>query len=481
MPAVSDLPPPTPDTAHDAGSAPTNDGDTPRRRQRFVVIAVAVVVVAVLSAGLIALVGGDDGDDAGTDIEPWDAIVATQPDSGEVTIYDTDGDEIQTIDTGFGTVGAVAARGEYALVHESDGEAAVIIDTAGGEITWRGEPSFDNSQIRWLYGTLEPIAADGSLEGGDIVIVDAATGQEIDVDELAGIDEPMFLPSGIGVLPGARYVTANEMRGSEVAIVGLTDGGGTSVEGLTRSFHRDGVLVVTSGLDDDDDELSFVRADESLDVQPGPDIAMVAGARLTDHETAIVLTREGQLLRAVAGDTEPTEVAEIDLGEDAIIATAFSPLPVDRFMAMTSGGADVVEETIIIDLDGNELTRVEGTPRVLRGYSARCVMVDGGDRGRIIDFETGEELGSVPSDVSLTVHLTSGDGCTVGFPGDSREQTTIIGPSGEITLDGQVTRLADGSAAIVRGEDRSLEMVDVEEPDSDPVVIDAAAADFVTR
>ena len=151
----------------------------------------AVIVTALAVAAAAIAIGGDDDDDDGG-ATTWNAVALVNRVNGAVRVLDEGGEEITTI-RGTGRVDSVHASGDrLALVGATqialvgiDGDEPIVIPIEQGSTVGRVAAS------RSFTLVVAPATT------GNLTLIDASDGTQLDVGELAEQTDPMLLADSI--------------------------------------------------------------------------------------------------------------------------------------------------------------------------------------------------------------------------------------------------------------------------------------------
>ena len=412
-----ELPPPIGanrvDEAAGGGTEPTSDG-LGRFSPTVRVVGAAVALVLAIVAGFIGyrIIAEDQQSDSGD--ADWNAIAVRDPRSGTITVVDGDGDQLDTFESSPG-IGRFDASGPYVL--SQTGDTAEIVDTRDGDImTVQLEPG---EQAAFLASPLPWVAVSGDT--GNIRIADPKRDEVIDVAAVAGLAEPR--------LRQRDHIDA------ENEVLGVVDE--ADFQSILVDLHGDdpvflpGQLLaldhgtaLTAQVIGDRAEVRF----SSLDGDPLDTVetGTPASGYLTSDDTALIVTRDGALLRLTAGIDEPEQIAALDVDDEqgGEIQAFLLPSP-GRLVHRSAAG-----EVVITGWEGDELLRTPGVIRPTRVPQSRlaCIAVAEDSDGsfgeesptQLFSADDGAEIGDAFQTARSTQLLGSADGCTVVENGPRR-------------------------------------------------------------
>jgi hypothetical protein len=461
--------------------------------RRAAVLLVAVALIALLVAWLLRRGGDDaaDGDGSGND---WNTVVVQDEDTGEVTLIDAEGAEIEayrTRLTGLLDVG-VPDRLVVGVAGEPATDGLGIIDLDSGEVT---DLEVESNAVSRLDTSAYLLAAGGPRD--PLALVDVTAGEVIDLLTFVDNSDPIVDPSLVRIDPQHTHVAFTELGEFETVLVDLETQEAVSLAGSLVDVADDAVLTITkrgsTSLVDlygvDGERIGTVETDAA------------AGGLLLDGRSALVVTRAGDLVRVDFDDESVDEVASIaehltggttapddsspadESSTDDDIQLVRTVVPVlDRTRLIVVGQAGAV----VIDLEGAVIAaeRIADPALPLTMTSAdRCVLIgafdaeqtlwDVSDGTRIETFDAGFMTGR------------SADGCTVTYTeravDGAEESSRLVGSDLDRTVAGQLGAVArDGSAAIGR-DDEGAFVLDAGSGDRVDLPVDSLFAVFTDR
>lgn len=456
---------------------PETDDDGPEvsvASARTRLVAAAVVVVLAVGAGVIGyrVIAGDDGGSDGRDgVGSWNAIAVQDVDSGDITIVDEDGEELETFEVG-GDAGPMSSAGPYVLVRN---DTPAVLDTRSGDSTTL---ELDDGEEARLLAPPSPIVAISSPNGGNVRLLDLAGGSEIDVAEIGDLTEPRIF------YQSARF-------DAESGVIGLID------ESTSQSL-----LIDTAGGDEPQflpGRVIDVAFGSALTVQPAGreaelsiydlegdertsiELPALRIAWLTDESTARVVTFGGDLLQVTVDSGKPEQIAELDVEEDS--SARFIELGHLERLAYEASDKRVV----VVDWDGEEIGEAPGTiveTALVTGEAHRCVAAVGSDddpaaRAQLLDTETGDFVGEPFETLRGPPLIGSDDGCTVSTTGT--RQAVVVHRDHVTELEvGPALVSPDGESVIVRSDQQNL-LQRAGGQDDDPVELPQGSVAFVDR
>lgn len=426
----TELPPPS------RGEHPSADQHPPkpprerrgarRRRPNYTVRRAVVgggilaVVAAVIGATIYLVVRDDD--DAGDVTAPsWNAVVEVDRASGDVRVLDRTGDEIDVID-GSGTGRSTAVHSHRERLAIESAEAITLVDTRqGSSTTVQLDRTMTSERLPIGRSLTFVVAPPGN---GNLVFVDGATGDVLDVGDVAAQSSPLLFADSVRSDPSGRAFAVGDGRNFQTVVVRFGDDEAGFFPGVPMAVDTD--LVVTSQNVGTSAELGLFTAD-------GDRLTAVSTERpvggIIARERFVYVTESGDVLAAGADSREPTELGSIPVpGGDQVVAV--SPA-LDHQRLVVTGGRFVA----VLDLDGEVVfqTTFTSTLTMLTPWSTwRCLPVGGdGEFHSLIDLDTGETLADL-SDGSVSA--TSADGCAVHLNTDGGSRvlshlgTATLGP-----------------------------------------------------
>ena len=338
-----------------------------------------------------------DDSDSGAGGSSWDTIAAVDGETGEVTYLDREGVEIgDPLDTGIEELQYVLGEGPHLALVASD--AAGVIDVAAGTVE---APELPEGGQAVRVSTSEPLVLAAGQDGdGELTIISATT--SLDVAELAGLDDPLMLPSGVrSDLSGTLFAVA-DINTLETAVVGTELDEAVVLPGLPIGITED---VAVTTLFEGETEVRFFSLDGEL--VGTVEVPAARAGLLADNGDAILVTEDGDVLRAAPGDDEADAVTTLDPPGDLL--GGLPALGGRRLLVLADRGVVVLDDRgeVVTTLDLGEPWRRQP---LVNNPAQRCVVVvSESGTATMLDLETGETLGTI-DDVDF-VGARSTDGC----------------------------------------------------------------------
>ena len=447
----SELPPPEP------GDATTRRGQrSPNYAVRRAIVAgLAVVVTAgAVAAAVLAIGGRTDTSERGA--TTWDAIALVKRANGAVRVLDEDGEEITTI-RGTGLVEAVHASGDrLALVGATqialvgtDGDEPIVMPIAAGSTVSRVPTGNSFTLV---------VTPEG---GGNLTLIDANDGTQLDVGDIAEQSSPILLADSIRADTEGKAFAIGDGRNFQTVVVrfGRTDA--TFFPDVPMAVADD--LVVTSQTVGSSAELGLFEADGERLASIASEERPIGG--VIDGERFVFVSDTGAIFAVTTDDDQPSRLGAIALPAGDAVQSVWPTLDSTRLVV---AGAQF---EAIVDLDGATLfqtTFTAATDVLTPTPHWRCVPVGGsGVFTSLIDLDTGGALAELRA---ADVAAVSGDGCGVQLVSDGGR--SIVTPSGATVLPAAVSTAwiaPDASAAVLvdTGSVASLVRLDDDDAGSD--------------
>ncbi len=418
--------------------------------------AVVVTALAVAAAAIAIRGESDDGGDAAT---TWNAVALVSRVNGAVRVLDEDGEEITTI-RGTGRVEAVHASGaRLALVGATqialvgiDGDEPIVVPIEQGS-------------------TVSRVATGGSFTlvvspavTGNLTLIDASDGTQLDVGELAEQTNPMLLVDSIRADTDGTAFAIGDGRNFQTVVVrfGRTDA--AFFPDVPMAVADD--LVVTSQTVGPSAELGFFDSEGARLASIASEERPIGG--LLDGSRFVFVSDTGAIFAATADDDSARRLGVIALPQGDVVQSVWSALDGTRLVVAGSGFL------AIVDLDGTTLfqtTFTTPTATLTPTPTWRCVPVGGsGVFTSLVDLGTGETVADLQAADVTTV---SGDGCGVQLTSDRGR--SVVTPSDTMVLPAAVSTTwiaPDASAAVLvdTGSVASLVRIDNDDAGDDEVV-----------
>ncbi|HWM19364.1 MAG TPA: hypothetical protein VNO51_06740 [Ilumatobacteraceae bacterium] len=427
----SELPPPKPgDRAPHRGELGPNYAV-----RRAIVAGAAVVVTAVaVAAAVIAIRGEQEGDERG--VTTWNAVALVSRVNGAVRVVDEDGEEIATV-RGTGRVDAVFTSGDrMALVGATqialvglDGADPIVVPIEQGSTVSRVATS------RSFTLVVSPAAS------GNLTLIDATDGTQLDVGALAEQTNPMLLADSIRADSDGTAFAIGDGRNFQTVVVRFGQTDATFFPDVPMAVADD--LIVTSQTVGRSAELGLFGADGERRASVASEERPIGG--LVDGERFVFVSETGAIFEATADDDSPRRLGVIALPTGDVVQSVWPALDGTRFVA--AGGGFLA----IVDLDGTTLfqtTFTTATATLTPTPTWRCVPVGGsGVFTSLVDLRTGDTVADLQG---ADVTGVSADGCGVETTGDGGR--SVVTPIGNTVLPAAVSTAwiaPDASAAVL--------------------------------
>ena len=205
---------------------------------------VLLVVVALVGLGAAWLIGrrGDDGNDTAGAGAQWNTVVLQDADSGEITLSDAEGEEIDSFRTdlmGLLDVG-LAGRLVVGVAGEASTDGLGVIDLGNGEVT---DLEVASDSISRLDDSAYLLSAGGP--GDPLGVIDVSAGEVIDLLALVDASAPIITPSLVRIDPEHSHIAFTELSELETVLVDLDSHDSVSLAGSLADIASDAVLTVT--------------------------------------------------------------------------------------------------------------------------------------------------------------------------------------------------------------------------------------------
>lgn len=243
----------------------------------------------------------------------------------------------------------------------------------------------------------------GRATGGDVVIVDALTGDAVDVGNLTGQPDPlMFVGTIRQSADGSAFAIADAAAFRTVVV---------RADDVVPHYFGDQPLavgpdrVVTSQLIDREADVTISDLDRAP--QGLGTVGIPAGAVLRGHD-AIVVTTDGTVYRIANGKQAAQRLGSLDVPGGGTVRWVRPSMAGERLVI----GGDVFQA--VIQLDGTTVFTTTfdapvDLPTPASDWTCLPTGADGVDRS-IVSLDTGDILASMPGQ---TVAATAADGCAV--------------------------------------------------------------------
>ena len=245
----SELPPPKP-----GDRAVRPKLGAPNYAVRRAMVAGAAVIVAALAVAATAIAIRGEGDDDSGVSTTWNAVALVSRVNGAVRVLDEDGEEITTI-RGTGRVEAVHASGNrLALVGPTQ---IALVGIEGDEpIVVPIEQDSTVSRVA-TNGSFTLVVAPAAT--GNLTLIDASDGTQLDVGELAEQNNPMLLPDSIRADADGTAFAIGDGRNFQTVVVRFGRADATFFPDVPMAVADD--LVITSQTVGTSAEIGFFAAD----------------------------------------------------------------------------------------------------------------------------------------------------------------------------------------------------------------------------
>ena len=429
---MSDAPTPT----------PTDGPPRPRNAPNYAARRMLVTTVAIMAIVAFAVIGWTvvrgDGDSPGGERGGWNEIALVDPTSGDVVVVDGEG-EVVSAGEGSGRVSEVYAVGNRtALVGTSQ-----IVLVGDGEQTAIPIDRTDTVTPIRTPGTLHLIV--GATSGGDVVIVDVISGEQLDIGALAAQAEPQIFANSLMFAETVRWsadATSFAVADASSFQTLVVQSGSTDVAFFgSQPVALSDELVVTSqtiGGQADIELLDYERDSKARVPTPIPAGGMMVGDAL------LMVGIDGGVYRIEAGATEAERLGQVAVPSGGTVTSVRPTFDGERLLV-----AGIAFQAVI-DLEGDTIftttfTTPVDTATPHPGWT--CLAVGGeGSYHSLVALETGDQLADLSG---VDVIGASADGCTV--LGERAGITELIDADGTVSL-GRVraATLAPDGRTVVR-------------------------------
>jgi hypothetical protein len=427
--------------------------------------------LAGIVAGAVFMVvsrRGDGTEGADSAVAHWNAVVAQDPASGTITVFDRDGAEVATVETDLIGLSDVGIAGTLLVGEQGDTSAdgVGLLDLESGAI-----------RALRLHTDLQPGTAGEAFRVGydsstkAIELLDAGRAQVVDLLRYTDAADPVVLPVSVRVDPEGDHVAFTELTKSETILVDLESSTAVSMPGTLIDMAFRSVVTLTNR----GDTVLLDRYDLEGRRTGTVEVPMPAAVMLVDDTAAITVGRDGIVTQIDFAHESIAEVADLatapptesgapvtagddpgdDGGDDPGDASAAPTEIVSSGIALLSHTRLAVfgdEFVAFVDADGVVVGRVATaapvTPVGGLRVRHRCVLVAPVSRASntLLDAETGTTIVSFDKGEAIG---QSADGCTVAFKEVARDVIRLVGPGVDRDLDARVRGLsADATAAL---------------------------------
>ena len=299
----------------------------------------AVIVTALaVAAAAIAIRGEGEDDDGGA--TTWNAVALVNRVNGAVRVVDEAGEEITTI-RGTGRVDSVHASGDrLALVGATqialvgiDGDEPIVIPIEQGSTVGR-VPTGGSFTLAVSPATV-----------GNVTLIDASDGTQLDVGEMAEQTDPMLLADSIRADADGTAFAIGDGRNFQTIVVRFGDTEATFFPDVPMAVADD--LVVTSQTVGRSAELGFFDADGERLASIASEERPIGG--LIDGDRFVFVSESGAIFAATSDDDAPRRLGVIALPSGDAVRSVWPALDGGRLVAAGNGFQ------AIVDLDGTAL------------------------------------------------------------------------------------------------------------------------------
>lgn len=366
---------------------------------------VSTIVITTVAAGAVLawrLLRGDDGDGPGSAGGEWDRIALVDRTTGAVTLVDDDG-EVTAEVAGTGRVGAVHAHrdrlalvglDQIALVGGSGGDTTVVPTERGPAV----HPMTTDDSFHLVVG---------SATGGNVQIVDAVTGDVIDVGEQAGQTDPRIFPETVQQSnDGRRFALADSQLFQTIVV---STGGDDPWYAPDQPIALDGDTVATRQVIAREADITLWQFDDDGNRQnrATATVGIPAGGVLVD-DRLIVVSVDGEMSSLRRDDDAAERLGVVAVPTGDTVQWVRPALDGDRLVV---AGTTFVA---VVDLEGTTVfttTFADVVDALAPEPTWTCLPVGGDDQFHtLVSLDDGEQLADLRG---LAVTGTSADGCTV--------------------------------------------------------------------
>jgi hypothetical protein len=403
--------------------AATPSGGAPRPQPNYAARRMLVTTIGITAVVAIALVGWravkGDTDSSTSATGTWDQIALIDRTTGDVTMVD-EGGQVRSEIVGLGRVSETHTFGSRMALVGVD--QIVIVDTQDSEV----EPTiipFDRGSTITPAPTTDTLhLIIGKPTGGNVLIVDVASGDVIDVFGAADPVKPLIFAETVRwAADGSTFAAADAANFQTILV---RPGVATATFLPDQPLAVGDELVATSetvGLQVDIALVDHARRDQAKVRAEIP-----AGGVMIDDQLVMVSV-DGGMYRIKRGDEFADQIGTIAVpaGDRVrLVRPSF-----DHQRLVVSG--DMFEA--VVDLEGDTIfiTSFATAVAVAAPHPAwSCLPVGGGDAFHsLISLDSGEQLADL---TGLEVTGTSSDGCTV--IGERGGISEVIGREGSVRL-----------------------------------------------
>jgi hypothetical protein len=418
-------------------------------------VAGAAVILTALAVAAAAIAIRGDGDDDDGGATTWNAVALVNRVNGAVRVLDDDGEEITTI-RGTGRVDNVHASGDrLALVGATqialvgiDGDEPIVIPIEQGSTVDRVATS----------GSFTLIIAPATA--GNVTLIDANDGTQLDVGELAEQTDPMLLADSIRANTDGTAFAIGDGRNFQTVVVRFGDPEATFFPDVPMAIADD--LVVTSQTVGRSAEIGFFGADGERRASIASEERPIGG--LIDGDRFVFVSETGAIFAATSDDDAPRRLGVIAVPNGDTVRSVWPALDGRRLVAAGSGFM------AIVDLDGTPLfqtTFASATATLAPTPTWRCMPVGGsGVFTALVTLASGDTVADLQG---ADVTAVNSDGCGVEVIREGGR--SVVTPSGSTVLPAAI------STAWIAPDASAVVLVDTASVASLVRIDDAAAGD----
>ena len=415
-------------------------------------VAGAAVIVTALAVAAAAIAIRGEGDDDSSGATTWDAVALVNRVNGAVRVLGEDGEEITTI-RGTGRVDTVHANGDrLALVGATqialvglDGDEPIVIPIEQGSTVSRVATS------RSFTLVVAPATS------GNVTLIDANDGTQLDVGALAEQTDPMLLADSIRADTDGTAFAIGDGRNFQTVVVRFGGTDATFFPDVPMAVADD--LVVTSQTVGRSAELGFFDVDGERRASIASEERPIGG--LIDGDRFVFVTDTGAIFAASPDDDAPRRLGVIALPNGDAVRAVWPALDGTRLVAAGSGFL------AIVDLDGTarfQTTFATTTATLSPTSTWRCMPVGGGGVfTALVDLASGDTVADLEGDVTAV----SRDGCGVEVTRDGGR--SVVTPNGSTVIPAAVTTAwiaPDASAAVLVDSSSGASLVRFDESEA---------------
>jgi hypothetical protein len=445
----SELPPPEP-----GDRAPRHERLAPNYAIRRAIVAGAAVLVTAVAVAAAAIVIRDERDDGGATTTTWNAVALINRANGAIRVLDDEGEEIATI-RGTGRVESVHASGDRLALVGATQIALAGIDGADPIVV----PIEQGSTVSRVATSRSFTLVVAPASGGNLVLIDASDGSQLDVGALAEQPNPMLLADSIRPDTDGTAFAIGDGRNFQTVVVRFGRGDAAFFPDVPMAVADE--LVVTSQTVGTSAELGFFDADGERQATVASEERPVGG--LIDGDRFVFVSDTGAIYAAAAGDESPRRLGVIALAEGEAVQSVWPALDDTRLVASGSGFQ------AIVDLEGTTLFEAAftaATTTLTPSSRWRCLPVGGsGVFTSLVDLATGDTLADLESG---DVAAVGSDGCGVELTRDGGRSVVTRGGSTVVPAAIATVWIApDSSAAVLVDTGSAASLVGLATGDGD--------------